>query len=78
MFSQFFMYIYYQRSTIDLFSVLLTSFFKQGNTAFRFDGITAKNREEKKSLPAICVNLFPYTVSPSRVGRRRQASSNGN
>ena len=44
MFSQFFM-----QSTIDLFSVPLTSFFKQGKTAFRFDGITANNREEKKS-----------------------------
>ena len=47
-------------STFDLFSVLLTSFFKQGNTAFRFDGIIANNREEKKSLPAVCANLFPY------------------
>ena len=49
-------------STIDLFSVLLTSFFKQGNTACRFDGIIANNREEKKSLPAVCANLFPYTA----------------
>ena len=47
-------------STIDLFSVLLTSFFKQGNTTFRFDGIIANNREEKKSLPAVCANRFPY------------------
>ena len=59
-------------STIDLFSVPLTSFFKQGNTAFKFDGIfIANNREEKNSLPAVCANI-------SRVGRGKQASSDGN
>ena len=59
-------------SMIDLFSVLLTSFFKQGNTAFRFDGIIANNREEKKSLP---VNLFLYisiTCGPWEAGKQQR------
>ena len=63
-------------STIDLFSVLLTSFIKQGNTAFRFDGIIANNREEKKSLPAV-LRIY-FRKSPSRVSPEKQASSNGN
>ena len=63
-------------STIDLFSVLLTSFFKQGNTAFRFDSIIVNNREEKKSLRPFA--RFYFQISPSREGRGKKASSNLN
>ena len=62
-------------STIDPFSVLLTSFFKQGNTAFRFDGIIANNREEKKSLQVVCANLFPYNLHHVWVVGSRQAAT---
>ena len=41
-------------------SFFCASFFKQGNNAFRLDGIIAYNREEEKSFPAVCANLFPY------------------
>ena len=47
-------------STIDLFSVLLTSFFKQGNNAFRFDGIIANNREEKKTSGRLHKSISVY------------------
>ena len=61
-------------STIDLFSVLLTSFFKQGNNAFRFDGIIANNQEEKKSSGRLRESISLYLHHVWFVGSRQAAT----
>ena len=62
--------MYYQR-----FSVLLTSFFKQGNTAFRLDGIIANNREEKKeSFGGLHESISVYLHHVFFVGSRQAAT----
>ena len=58
--------------TIYLFSVLLTSFFKQGNT-----GILANNREEKKSLPGHfreSISVYMYLHHVWVMGSRQAAT----
>ena len=58
-------------STIDLFSVLLTSFFKQGSMAL------SPTIGKRKRVFRPFAQIY-FRISPSHVGRGKQASSNGN